>query len=186
MGLAEFYKQDTQYSQAMYLIFNALNILPEGKKLKTRASLQIMMGNILLDFFQYNSVLLRSGLEDKPQKEIDELAKFVNSQCLVFENSTVKFPVNKIYTNLDEIKELFKMAMTQYRKALEIYVLDGFVSEHVNVTRMMSKMYDIMSTIEPSIAKQYAMHKKRSDMIKMIYDEVSPKHFIGLWRVSQS
>lgn len=72
MGLAEYYKQENQYSESMYIIFTALRVLPESKNFEEmRASLHIMMGNILLDFFDYNSLLIRTGLEEKKKTKLN-------------------------------------------------------------------------------------------------------------------
>ena len=185
MGLSEYYNQQQKYSQGMYIIFTALSKLPASEKKKTRASLQIMMGNILLEFFKYNSNLIRvANLDEKPDKEIEELTQYINTKDLVFENSDVIFPSNKVYKNKAEITELFKMAMTQYKKALEIYELDGFVTEHCNIVKRMSELYKVMADLEDDFNRIYAMGLKRSQLIKPLFDEISPKHFIGLWRVN--
>lgn len=96
MGLAEYYKGNHQYSQAMYVIFVAMSILPEGRKKKTRASLNIMMGNIMSDFLDYNAMLINIGLKEKQQEEIDQVTNNVNRQSLVFEDLKVQFPKNNV------------------------------------------------------------------------------------------
>lgn len=184
MGLAEYYKQENQYSQAMYIIFTALKVLPNFKESEEmRASLHIMMGNILLDFLEYNSLLIRTGLEEKKEEEVKQLEDFINSKELVFDDNIVNFPVNKVYRNIDEIKTLFKMAMTEYKKALDFFVLDGYVTEHTNVVKQISKLYLILSKLEVNQSRIYAMNKRRVDLIKPLFDDISPKHYINLWRV---
>lgn len=185
MGLAEYYKQENQYSESMYIIFTALRVLPESKNFEEmRASLHIMMGNILLDFFDYNSLLIRTGLEEKKEDEIKQLEDFINSQELVFRDNLVSFPVNKIYRNVEEIKTLFKMVMTEYKKALSIFVLDGFVTEHTNILKQISKLYLSMSKLETKQSRIYAMNLKRANLIQPLYKDISPKHYINLWRVN--
>ena len=96
MGLAEYYKSNNNYSQAMYIVFVSLSILPEGRKKKTRASLNIMMGNIMGDFLEYNIGLINVGLPEKSDEEIGLLLKHINRELLVFEDLEVTFPKNTV------------------------------------------------------------------------------------------
>jgi hypothetical protein len=96
MGLAEYYKGNHNYSQAMYIVFVALSILPDGKKKKTRASLNIMMGNIMADFLDYNIGLIKCGLPEKEDGEIKLLLNQINRELLVFEDLKVTFPNNNV------------------------------------------------------------------------------------------
>ena len=60
--------------------------------------------------------------------------------------------------------------------------MDGYVTEHVGVIRSKSKLYAHLSNLESSIARKYAMASKRKDLIKELYKEISPKHFVNIWR----
>lgn len=182
MGLAEYYKQERFFSQAMYVMFVAMSILPEGKKKKTRASIHIMMGNILLEFFEYNGSLIRSGLQEKPLAEFEQLESYLNTKKIEFEDSNVSFPKNRVYKNIEDIKHLFKMTMTQYNKAAETYVLDGFVTEYTNIHRMKAKLYALMGNLENDDNRKFAINIKRKELIKSLYSQLSPKHFINTWR----
>lgn len=184
MGLAEYYKQENLFSESMYIIFTALRVLPDSKEYEEmQASLHIMMGNILFAFFEYNSILIRTGVEERKDEEVKELEDFINSKELEFEENMVSFPVNKIYRNLNDIKTLFKMAMTEYKKALSIFVLDGYVTEHANILKQMSRLYLSISKLETKKSRIYAMNKRRAEMVEPLYKEISPKHYINLWRV---
>lgn len=184
MGLADYYTQSRQYSQAMYIIFTALDLLPSSADQELKASLHIMMANILKEFFEYNANLIKtSDLEQRPQEEIAQLEKFINSQELVFQQNNVPYPKNKIYKNVSEITTLFKMAMTQYNKAGEIFVLDGYVTEHVQICKQKSELYKVLANLEDTQARKYAMGNKRSDIIEPLFNQISPKHYIGIWRV---
>lgn len=71
MGLADYYTQSRLYSEAMYIIFTALDLLPEQAEEELRASLHIMMGNILKEFLIYNANLIKtSNLETRDPEEI--------------------------------------------------------------------------------------------------------------------
>ena len=183
MGLAEYYKQERMYSQALYIVFTALDLLPADRHRKTKASLRIMLGNIMNDFFEYNVTLIRADLHEKGDKEVEQLEKFINKQALVFEGVSINFPTNKVYRNYEEIKTLFKMIMTEYKKALEVYVLDGNVTEHVQIIKEMSSVYKKLSLLETDADRKVAMELKRKELIEPLFKELNPKAYIGLWRV---
>jgi hypothetical protein len=85
MGLADYYTQSRLYSQAMYIIFTALDLLPPTAEEELRASLHIMMGNILKEFFEYNCGLIKtSNLESRDPEEIAQLENFLNAEQLTF------------------------------------------------------------------------------------------------------
>ena len=45
----------------------------------------------------------------------------------------MKWPEIPNVTSADDAKTLFKLANTQYKKSMEYYVLDGYVTEHVTI-----------------------------------------------------
>ena len=53
IGLAEYYEGVRHYAQALYLLMLALEVLPEGRKKKMRAKVQVAMGALeghMLDY----------------------------------------------------------------------------------------------------------------------------------------
>ena len=75
-----------------------------------------------------------------------------------------------------------KMVMTEYKKAAEVYPLDGYVSEHINIMRQMSEAYKILALIEPDIDRKVAMEVKRKEYMMPLYKQLNPKVYIGQWR----
>jgi len=45
----------------------------------------------------------------------------------------MKWPEIKDIKSMDDGKTLFKLANTQYKKSMDYYVLDGYVTEHVTI-----------------------------------------------------
>ena len=43
-----------------------------------------MMGNILVDLFEYNGMLIQAGIKDKPELEIKNLEESINKKKLEF------------------------------------------------------------------------------------------------------
>jgi KIF-binding protein len=183
MGLAEYYNQEQMFSQALYIIFTALEMLPKDRHKKTKTSLRVMLGNIIKTQLEYNASLIKSGrLQAGTEAELQELHKYINRQKLKFEGISINFPETKIFKTYDEVKTLFKMAMTEYKKGTEVYVLDGFVTEHVNICKQMSSLYKVLSTLETEAERRAAMEFKRKELIDPLYKLINPKVYIGLWR----
>lgn len=183
MGLSEYFKQERMYSQALYIIFTALEVLPKGRHSKTRASLRIMIANILNDQLAYNVNLIRSdAIADSDEKNIGQLVSFINKEKLKFEGVKVNFPQSKVYRNYEEIKTLFKMVMTEYKKAAEVYPLDGYVTEHINIMKQMSEAYKTLALLEADIDRKVAMELKRKEYLMPLYKNLNPKVYIGPWR----
>ena len=59
-----------------------------------------------------------------------ELEK-VQQRFVEFPELDMNWPIITQMANLDDAKTLFRLANTQYKRALEFYVLDGFVTENV-------------------------------------------------------
>jgi hypothetical protein len=66
---------------------------------------------------------------------------------LLFPGFQQAFPQVKLATNLEECKSLFRKANTQYKKALEVFPLDGYVTEHIDILFLISKLYHSLAKI---------------------------------------
>ena len=75
------------------------------------------------------------------------------------------------------------MALTEYKKALSVYKLDGYVTEHIQINKQISGLYKKLSQLEPDQSRQALMLLKRRELIQPLVDGISPKAYIGLWRV---
>ena len=58
------------------------------------------------------------------------------------------------------------MANTQLKKALEIYLLDGFVTEHIEILHAQSRLYWNLSKIDKSRERVVSMLEKRRQMLE--------------------
>ena len=60
----------------------------------------------------------------------------------------MKWPELGQVGTIEEAKTMFRLANTQYKRALERFVLDGFVTENVTIKQGMSQMYRALAKIE--------------------------------------
>jgi hypothetical protein len=75
--------------------------------------------------------------QDKVQK------KFVE-----FKELEMQWPEIKTMQGMDDAKTLFRLANTQFKKAMEYYVLDGYVTEHVQIQQGISILYKQLAKME--------------------------------------
>ncbi len=54
-----------------------------------------------------------------------------NRNTLRFEGINIELKQVTIKKDIEEVKSIFRQANTQFKKALEYFVLDGFVTEHI-------------------------------------------------------
>ena len=85
---------------------------------------------------------------------------------------------------MDGVKSFFRMALTEYKKALSVYLLDGFVTEHVEINKQISHLYKKFGYLENEPGRQALMLLKRRELVQPLVDGISPKHYVGLWRVT--
>jgi hypothetical protein len=57
----------------------------------------------------------------------------VSQKFIEFPELEMNWPEIKHMSSLDDGKTLFRLANTQFKKATEYYILDGFVTEHVQI-----------------------------------------------------
>lgn len=62
----------------------------------------------------------------------------INKKFVEFTTLSLNWPEVKDLNGLEDAKTLFRLANTQFKRALEFYILDGFVTEHVTTKQAIS------------------------------------------------
>ncbi len=144
IGLAEYYQGNKFFAQAQYLLMLALKAIPEGKKIKLRATVQISIGNLIAELLDFGSARIHHGDIHEGDDSV------VSKQILLFNEFDQAFPQVKLPQNIEDCKSLFRQANTQFKKALEVFVLDGYVTEHIEVLFSQSRLYRSLELLEKS------------------------------------
>lgn len=55
----------------------------------------------------------------------------VSKQLILFDEFKQAFPKVALPKDIEACKSLFRQANTQFKKALDVFVLDGYVTEHI-------------------------------------------------------
>ncbi len=121
-----------------------MSILPTdtNKKRKLRATIQMQLGRYYLERLIVGSTLFLKG--SKLDLEVAN-KKFIEFSGLP---SPVKFPPSVIldsFKDIEDAKQIFRLANTQFKRSLDFFKLDGYVTEHVQMQQDVSRLYKHLS-----------------------------------------
>ena len=71
--MSEYYQGNKYFAQAQYILMLALKVIPEGKKLKLRATVQIAIGNLIGDLLEFGCHRINN--EDLGEKDNEIVSK---------------------------------------------------------------------------------------------------------------
>lgn len=95
-----------------------------------------------------------------------------------FPELLVKFPAKvDDFKSIEDAKTLFRLANTQFKRSLEYFVLDGYVTENVQMKQDVSKLYKLLSSLESDKDRFLAMQERRRELLEPITKEINPKAF---------
>ena len=74
----------------------------------------------------------------------------------------------------------FKLANTQFQRALKIFVIDGFVTEHVKISQSISKLYKQLIAVEDQAERVTAMLNERAALLEPLCEMLSENAYYNL------
>ncbi len=181
MNLSDFYMESQNFAQTEYILFCAMSLLPkdpEAKK-KLRAAVQAQLGKYYLERLKLALLLKRKNVKIADE---ENLKKLLNSQKFVIKNLDIKFPEIKDVNDLEEAKKIFRLGNTQLKKALKVFVLDGFVTDHIKITQNISQLYKYLIFFENDNGRIFAMEERRINMLEPIYKAINHKVYVMQWQ----
>jgi hypothetical protein len=128
INIAEYFVKNGHLAQAEYCLLSGFAILPEEntRKKKLRATLQMQLGRYYMERMAIQAALFR---ESQTLDQHKALKKFVE-----FPELSVKFPTKvEDFKSIEDAKTLFRLANTQFKRSLDYFVLDGYVTEHIQM-----------------------------------------------------
>lgn len=126
MTLSEAYAAREHFAQSEYLLFAALHVIPESddeRHVELRAIVRKGLGDYYRKRLELGVALLRNN------KEL--IQENVSKKFIEFPELEMNWPVIENIEGLTEAKRFYRLANTQFQKAFEFFILDGFVTEHV-------------------------------------------------------
>ena len=96
-------------------------------------------------------------------------------KCTVqFDELDLKWAEISPVTCKQDAIELFKLGNTMLQKALKVYIVDGFVTEHLKITQTLSQLYKSLILIEEDRVRLYALYQRRIDLLTPLHEELNP------------
>ena len=182
INLSEFYLESQNFAQTEYILRCALSLIPEDKtqKKKLRASVQAQLGKYYLERLKLALLLMRKNTSIANEKNLEEM---INKKKFIIENlKEVKFPEIKDIQNLEEAKSLFRKGNTQLKRALNIFVMDGYVTDHIKITQTISQLYKYLIFFETDNARIFSMEDRRINLLEPIYKAINHKVYVIQWQ----
>ncbi|CAD8144570.1 unnamed protein product [Paramecium octaurelia] len=172
ISLSDYYSGLQNFAQAFYLLLVGEAVIPEGKRKKLRATLQMAQGRVIGGMMSYCIDCIKSNQQNDPT-----LPKLFNKYSITFEDVNVKQLVFQPSKTFDEIKSQFRQANTLYKKAMSLFVLDGFVTEHIQILSDISTMYRVITFLEPDPNNVISYLEKRLDLLLPVFNSINPKAY---------
>ena len=91
-------------------------------------------------------------------------------------------PSCELASTFDDARELFKNALMSFTKALQYFVIDGFVTEHVEIKQSMSSMYRSLAAFEEDKSRSCKMHKRRINLLEPLVLELNHNVYQNYYR----
>lgn len=178
MSLTDYFIEHRQFAQAQYILAAGMSVIPEGKKKKLRASFHMALGRYLLEFLKFAVEKYRLGQSEEPILKTE-----INKKTLEFNGVGVKFVELNVPKNYEEMASVFRQLNTQAKKALQVYVLDGYVTENIQICRDLSLAYKMLTIIETDPEKILALHERRRELLETPASEINPKAYENFYQV---
>jgi len=113
LNLADFFLESYNFAQAEYCIFAGFRMLPLGKEADLRAQVQLALGKYYLERLSFGVNNFVTNQESVPE--------VVGKKELVFQELDLPWPEITDINSYEEAKVQFRLANTQFKKALEYY-----------------------------------------------------------------
>ena len=182
LAISDYFIENHHFCQTEYILFAVMAILPNSplKRKKLRAQAHIQLGRYYSSRLKFavTHFINNTGISQLPDLQLR-----VNREYVTFPSLNLNWPKVEDLKDLEEAKVLFRLSNTQYKKALEIFVLDGYVTDHVNIKRQMCQLYSILAQIEPDPTRLYAMLDRKRELLEEISLQLNTKAFLVLLQV---
>ena len=104
------------------------------KKKKLRANLQLTLG-------QYYQVLMTFLVLTYSTTEENTVPEEALKCTVQFPELDIAWPVIKPINNYTDAVNIFKLGNTQVQRSLKYFVVDGYVTDNVKLSQILSKLY---------------------------------------------
>ena len=94
----------------------------------------------------------------------------------------IVWPQIKDIVNIEQAKSLFRLANTQFKKALNLYNIENYTFEYIQICQNISQLYKYLISFEFDNNRIFAMEERRINVLKPILDKIDHKEYIMKWQ----
>ena len=111
--------------------------------------------------------------------EGSELDPQVGDKCTVqFPEINLKWPKIEHLKDYQDAVHIFKLGNTQVQKALAYFVIDGYVTEHVKLRQIQSKLYKQLLRLEQNKDRVVSINQRRLDILEPLNKDLNPSAYV--------
>mmetsp|Transcript_63982 Transcript_63982/g.73403 ORF Transcript_63982/g.73403 Transcript_63982/m.73403 type:complete len:567 (+) Transcript_63982:46-1746(+) len=184
LSMSDYYMDNMKFAQAEYLLRVCLDVLPkdEEKRKKLRAHVWRQLGKVNYDRLQFFCEQRKSGCETPGEG----LQTLFNTQSCLFNQTgkggEAKWQDVKVIDSYEEAKECFKAGRVWYEKSLTVFVIDGYVTDYIDIVQKISGLYLNLAAWEGEIPRLIAMHSRRLTLVEPLAKDINEKAYINVWQ----
>ena len=86
------------------------------------------------------------------------------------------------FISLPQARVLFLEGQKWLNISKQFYVLDGHVTNHIEIIQDLSQLYKLLSFFDEDFERRCKMHKRRVDMLSEVLIELNPQHYLLVCR----
>jgi tetratricopeptide (TPR) repeat protein len=181
VNLSDFYMENQHFAQAEYILISAMSLLPDDitKRKKLRAAIQNQLGKYFLERLKFAAIRLK---ENNFISDNENIFNIVNKKIFTFNTLNIVWPQIKDVINIEQAKSLFRLANTQFKKALNLYNIENYPFEYIQICQNISLLYKFLISFEFDNNRIFAMEERRINILKPILDKIDHKEFAIQWQ----
>ena len=171
-NMAEYYIENNYIAQGVYILKCGLSIIT-GKRRKLRSTLNMQIGRA------YRSLL---ELAINIHKQNTTAPEQLNEKLLILPMLNTEWVEVSLPSEIEAAKEIFKLSNNHFKTALEYFVIDGYVTEHIEMKKDISGLYKSLCYFETSDIRVLAMLNRRLELIESFTKEINKQSYSTLWQ----
>ena len=181
LNLSDFYMENQHFAQAEYILISAISLLPDEqtKEEILRAALQNQLGKYFLERLKFAVIRVK---ENNLISDNDNIFNIVNKKIFTFNTLNIVWPQIKDVVNIEQAKSLFRLANTQFKKALNFYNIKDYIFEHIQICQSISQLYKNLISFEFDNGRIFAMEERRINILKPLLEKIGPKNDVMQWQ----
>ena len=176
INLSEFYVDANNLDQGLYFLQCGQSLLPpeeQKSKKKLRATIHMQLGRFYVNLLEFGTQL----------KTLDDSYKdIIHAKIIEYDQLDVPFPSVVPPEEVEAAKDVFREANQNLQKSLEFFIIDGWVTEHLELKREISEALRLLVYFEKNKPRIFAMLDKRIEILEPWVDEINKEAFSRLWQ----